>query len=290
MIKSMTGHGSVEKRFEYGTLSIEMRSVNSRYFDISIKGPDYLEIYKNDFSKILSEKLVRGRVTVFIKIEQENNDLLSVNTEVAKKIFKDLQELNKELGIEEKVTLKHLLEIPEIVREKEPQIEVKKLVSDITSILSDAADHMNDMRAIEGENLAEGLKNQLAIIQKSLTVIVGKIVERKKSYFEKYKELIKELAGDIKIDEDRLLQEVAVMAKKVDISEECDRIESHISQFLNYLEKNDAVGKKMNFLVQELNREMTTIGAKSESAEISQLVVNMKNELEKIREQVQNIL
>lgn len=290
MIKSMTGHGCVEKRSEYGNLSIELRSVNSRYFDISIKGPDYLELYKNDFTKLLSEKLVRGRVTVFIKVEQENQDVLCVNTEIAKHIYQDLQKLRQELEIDEEVTLKHLLEIPEIVREKEPEIEIETLIADIKEILAKAADRMNEMRQVEGQNLTDGIKNQLAYIQNNLAGIIEKISKRKASYFEKYMELIKELTQDINIDEDRLAQEVAIMAKKVDISEECDRITSHISQFMNYLEKDEPVGKKMNFLVQELNREMTTIGAKSESADISQLVVNMKNELEKIREQVQNIL
>ncbi len=290
MIKSMTGHGGVEKTTEYGNLSIEMRSVNSRYCDVSIKGPEYLEVYKNDFSKILSNKLNRGRITVFIKIEQESMDLISVNTEIATNIFKDLQKLSTDLGINETVTLKHLLNIPEIIREKQPEIEIKLIVKDIEEMLNDAVDNMDSMRAVEGENLAEVIKNQLTGIENSLSTITGKIIERKKSYFVKYKELISELAGDIKIDDDRLMQEVAIMSKKVDISEECDRIVSHISQFMNYLKQEEPVGKKMNFLVQELNREMSTIGAKSESAEISQLVVNMKNELEKIREQVQNIL
>jgi uncharacterized protein (TIGR00255 family) len=290
MIKSMTGHGCVEKLSEYGNISVEMRSVNSRYLDISIKAPEYLEVYKNDFSKILSEKLNRGRITVFIKIEQENNEILSVNVDVAKKLYGELQALNKELGIKETVTLRHLLEVPEIVREKEPKIEMGKLVADIKAILAQAADNMDSMRTVEGKNLAEGFKKQLQVIQSSLDSVKEKISHRKESYFKKYKDLIKELAGDIEIDNDRLTQEVAMMAKKVDISEECDRIESHISQFMDYLKKEDPVGKKMNFLVQELNREMTTIGAKSESADISQLVVTMKNELEKIREQVQNIL
>ena len=290
MIKSMTGHGGVEKSFDYGKISIEMRSVNSRYFDIIIKSPDFLELYKNDFNKILTEKLVRGRVTVFIKFEKNSEEIFTVNFDVAENIFKDLQQLRKNLGIDEPVNMTHLLEIPEVLKEKEPELDIELLVNDVNAMLSEAADKMTEMRDIEGQNLAEGIKTKLKIIEDNLTVVIAKIAERKTSYFQKYKNLINELITDINIDDDRLLQEVAMMTKKVDISEECDRIESHISQFFTYLSKNDAVGKKMNFLVQELNREMTTIGSKAESAEISQLVVNMKNELEKIREQVQNIL
>jgi len=286
----MTGHGGVEKSFDYGTISIEMRSVNSRYFDIIVKSPDFLELYKNDFNKILSEKLVRGRVTAFIKFEKNSEEIFTINFDAANNIFKDLQQLRENLGIEESVTMAHLLEIPEVLKEKEPELDIEVLVNDVKQMLSEAADKMTEMRDIEGQNLAEGIKTKLKIIEENQIIVIEKIANRKTSYFQKYKDLITELASDITIDEDRLLQEVAMMTKKVDISEECDRIESHISQFMSYLDKDDAVGKKMNFLVQELNREMTTIGSKAESAEISQLVVNMKNELEKIREQVQNIL
>ncbi|MFP4548212.1 MAG: YicC/YloC family endoribonuclease [Fidelibacterota bacterium] len=290
MIKSMTGHGCVEKTFDYGTISVEMRSVNSRYFDINIKNPDFLELYKNDLSRILSEKLYRGRVTVFIKYKPNAQENIAINFEAAEKIYQDIQSLKKRLKLTEPVELHHLLAIPEVLKEQDPEVDMEILLADIKQMLATAADKMNEMRAAEGENLAEVIAKKLTIIHDNLAVIKEKITNRKASYFEKYKELIQELASDINIDDDRLLQEVAIMTKKVDISEECDRIDSHISLFHQYIEGDHAAGKKMNFLVQELNREMTTIGSKSESAEISQLVVNMKNELEKIREQVQNIL
>jgi len=290
MIKSMTGHGCVEKTFDYGTISVEMRSVNSRYFDISIKNPDFLELYKNDLSKILSEKLHRGRVTVFIKYEANARENIAINFEAADKIYQDLQSLKKQLKLNEPVELHHLLSIPEVLKEQDPEVDMDILLVDIKQMLSRGADKMNEMRAAEGKNLAEVIAKKLTIVHDNLAIIKEKIDDRKASYFEKYKDLVQELARDINIDDERLLQEVAIMTKKVDISEECDRIDSHISLFHKYLDGDHAAGKKMNFLVQELNREMTTIGSKSESAEISQLVVNMKNELEKIREQVQNIL
>ena len=290
MIKSMTGNGCVEKTFDYGTVSIEMRSVNSRYFDLGIKSPDFLELYKNDLSRTLSEKLLRGRVTVFIKFEKNSSENYAINFEVAEKIYRELKQLQQKLGMEGPVKMSHLLEIPEVLQEVEPEADPEKIIDDIKAMLSAGADKMNEMRSIEGENLAAGILDKLKIIEKDLNDVSVMISERKESYFQKYKDLILELTQDINVDEERLCQEVALMTKKVDISEECDRIASHISQFEDYLNKNEPVGKKMNFLVQELNREMTTIGSKAESAEISQLVVNMKNELEKIREQVQNIL
>ncbi|MBN2279013.1 MAG: YicC family protein [Candidatus Marinimicrobia bacterium] len=290
MIKSMTGHGGIEKSFDFGILAIEMRSVNSRYLDIFLKAPDFLELYKNDFNKILSERLVRGRISVFIKFESNAKDTFCVNFDAAEKIFHDLERLRKNLAIDEPVTMTHLLEIPEVLKEKEPEIDMEILMDKVVKMLAETAQKLDDMRSIEGKNLADGIEMKLQEIERNLKEITNRIADRKISYFQKYKDLIRELSGDINIDGERLLQEVAIMTKKVDITEECDRIVSHISQFRNYMDKDDDAGKKMNFLVQEINREMTTIGSKAESAEISQLVVNMKNELEKIREQVQNIL
>ncbi len=290
MIRSMTGHGCAEKNLNYGTISIEMRSVNSRYFDALIKTPDFLELYKNNFNKTLSKKLTRGRVTVFIKFEPASLESQTISLDAAETLFSDLNKLKNRLGLSEEVTLSHLLEIPDILQENDPEVDPQTMLSDVQNILSVAADNMDKMRLIEGENLATVIDDNLNKISENLADIKNKIEDRKQSYFEKYSKLIKELSEDINIDDDRLVQEVAFMTKKVDISEECDRIDSHVSQFKNYLKDNGAVGKKMNFLVQELNREMTTIGSKSESAEISQLIVNMKNDLEKIREQVQNIL
>ncbi len=292
MIKSMTGYGKCSKDISSGMLAVEIRSVNSRYADVAIKVPEFLEMKKDDFASVLSRKLKRGRIQALITYNNNktNSSMFKINLDYAKNCFDELKKLESSLGLKDSITLEHLLEIPDLFTNEEPDIDLDEISGTIKELLSTAGDELTLMREDEGKYLTDEITKHLKNIQVDLNAIIIKIADRKQSYFQKYRDLINEMIGDRKLDEDRILQEVAIMTKKVDISEECERIASHTAQFEKYLKSDQEVGKKMNFLVQELNREMTTIGAKSESAEISHMVVNMKNELEKVREQVQNIL
>jgi len=292
MIRSMTGFGKVERELEQGILSVETRSVNSRYFDFSVRFPEIVENLEEEIKRRFSSSLVRGRVKVFITLNgaPDEKTPIQLNRDLVDRYRTLLQEANESLGSPEAVTLSHLLNFTDIFEVKAPENEAETLRDELFRAIDDVIAEVLKMQDAEGAHLAAEIKTHLDLIHNIATQIQKISVQNKQTYFEKVKDKLLLLTGDLNIDESRVIQEAALYSKKIDITEECERLDSHIRQFRTYYDSAEPVGKRMTFLIQEMNREVSTIGAKSENAEISHFVVEVKNELEKIREQAQNIL
>jgi uncharacterized protein (TIGR00255 family) len=292
MIRSMTGFGKIERELEQGALSVEVRSVNSRYFDFTIRFPEIFESLEEEIKRRFSSRLVRGRVKVFITLNGSSDEKkhIRLNRELVEHYRSLLEEARESLGSAEAVSLNHLLNFTDIFEVQIPENDTELLQDELNQVIDEAINQVLEMQRAEGAHLAEDIKTRLDLIQDITVRIKTVSIQNKQAYFEKLKEKLLLLTSDLDIDENRIIQEAALYSKKIDITEECERLDSHIRQFRTYFDSTEPVGKRMTFLIQEMNREISTIGAKSEDTEISHQVVEVKNELEKIREQAQNIL
>ncbi|MBU4446540.1 YicC family protein [bacterium] len=291
MIKSMTGFGKVERELENGALSVEVRSVNSRYFDFSVNMPEIFESCEEDIKRLFNNKLVRGSVklTIYLNGQQEQNKV-GLNRDLLDHYCELLNQASESLVSDEPVRLDHLLNFPEIFECKPVEFDEEKINKELFKALEDAVSDLVKMQEKEGENLAIEIKRHLDITHDVILKIKTLSSQLKDEYYKKSRAKLMSFLDDLNIDENRIIQEAAIFSKKIDITEECERLDSHLNQFRSYFDPDEPVGKRMIFLLQEMNREISTIGAKSESAQISHLVVDVKNELEKIREQALNIL
>jgi uncharacterized protein (TIGR00255 family) len=281
MIQSMTGFGSGAN----DTFMVEIRSLNHRYLDIFIKMPSYLNQYEIPLRNILKGKFQRGRLDVVVTVNKEKASRCAINREMAKNIYTALQDLQTDLLIPGEITIETLSGYREILTEEEPEYNVDELLSAV----HEAGKGLEAMRLHEGKLLMEDLRGRI----ESLNVMNDKIKSRAPAEIpglrEKFTERLKLILDTEAIDSNRVLQEAAILAEKLDISEEITRIESHVRQFVEILNKGTTVGKKLDFILQELGREVNTLSYKSADYSISSLVIDMKTEIEKIREQVQNI-
>jgi len=281
MIQSMTGFGSSEKN----GFRVEIRSLNHRFMDISIKTPPHLSQHDIPLRNILREKFQRGRFDVTVSTDNHKVIQVNINKEMARKIYNAFQELQKELSIPGQIGVDTLAGYKELLIEEEPQYDIDALYA----AFHEAVSNLEAMRIREGKMLTEEQRQRA----ESLKVINDKIKSLTPHLLEKNKEKFYERLGlilDVKeMDSMRVMQEAAIMVEKLDISEEVNRIENHIKQFRETLDEGNVVGRKLDFLLQEIGREVNTIAAKSSDYTISSLTVDMKIEIEKMREQVQNI-
>lgn len=292
MIKSMTGFGRGESADEVHNFSVEIKTINHRYNDIIIKMPKHLGYLEEKIKRIIKDRISRGRVEVYIKLEYINESGIEVKVDIplAKAYQTGLDTLIKELNIEENIKLSHILGISEIIKTERKELD-EDLVWDCLRIaLETALDNVITMRVNEGLALKKDMENQLIKIQDLIAKIGIRSPLVVLEYKEKLKERIEELLGvDCNVDKERLSYEVVFFADKSDINEEVIRLKSHIKQFSRSLEEKEPVGRKLDFLIQEMNREINTIGSKANDLTICNYVVDIKSELEKTREQVQNV-
>ena len=292
MIKSMTGFGRGESADEVHNFSVEIKTINHRYNDIIIKMPKHLGYLEEKIKRIIKDRISRGRVEVYIKLEYINESGIEVKVDIplAKAYQIGLDTLIKELNIEENIKLSHILDISEIIKTERKELD-EDLVWDCLRIaLETALDNVITMRVNEGLALKKDMENQLIKIQDLIAKIGIRSPLVVLEYKEKLKERIEELLGvDCNVDKERLSYEVVFFADKSDINEEVIRLKSHIKQFSMSLEEKEPVGRKLDFLIQEMNREINTIGSKANDLTICNYVVDIKSELEKTREQVQNV-
>jgi uncharacterized protein (TIGR00255 family) len=292
MISSMTGYGHGEAAEKKTTAVAEVRTVNSRYLEVASRLPRSLSLRENDVKELVRTKFSRGKVNVVISITQENdNELpLKINVSAAKAYYKLLTSLRKTVKIQDKVTLDHLLKFPEVLEmdgfdqndEHEWALAQKALETALINVA--------EMRKREGGELLKDLVERLNVINGTLDKIEELAKTRLPSERQRLEDRLKELVADNRIiDNNRLETELALFADRLDLTEECVRFRSHNKFFLTALQQEEGAGRKLNFLVQEMNREANTIGAKANNADIAHLVVAVKEELEKIREQLQNI-
>ena len=286
MIQSMTGYGRGTAGKGINKITSLVKVVNGRYLDIKIRG---IEIEPSDYNEIrnlLIEKLVRGTVQVTIEVENKNNlETLSFNKDRFEAIEGILIEVQKKYG--RHLEMSDIINSNDLFYYSEPQsLDSKLLINSVTK----ACDEVNSMRKKEGGKLKSDLDDRLNVLIKLLLKLEKQIPEETKKRAKKYRVRVGELAQDISIDESRIIQEIAILAEKADITEEVVRLKSHFDQFKSIIAKTEPVGKQLNFLIQEISREMNTIGSKTSSNDLINTIIIMKDELEKIREQTQNIL
>lgn len=291
MVKSMTGYGRGESTGNGKIWSVEMKTVNHRFLDINIKLPRQYSLLEEKIRSVVKKQAARGRIDIYIKVEEENESSRKVKLDkvLAKEYYNNLRELAETLHINFAPTVIEIASLPEVMDVEQPEEDLDQIWPSLEEAIIAALNSVMQMRESEGKELAKDLHGRLNTIKQ----LVEKIEDRNPQFVEEYKaklqERVSELAGEIDIDEDRLAAEVVIMADRSNITEEIVRLYSHLKQFSDNLQEEGTIGRKLDFLVQEIHREVNTIGSKSSDTEISNLVVNIKSELEKIKEQVQNI-
>ncbi len=292
MITSMTGFGRGEASENGIAVTVELKSVNSRYLDISLRLPQSLQDKELDIKEILQQHVERGKVNVSIRVDKSDTGEpeITFNENLVQGYKEMLNDLRKAAGIEEPITLKTFLEFNDIFESREDDEETKEQIWALSQqAVKDAANKLKKMRLQEGSQLENDLNQRIDHIEKMLNIVMDKVDGRSEEIKEDLIERINELIDSDKIDPDRLEMEVAVLVDKMDITEEIVRTQSHIKFFREAVNNENAVGRRLNFLSQEINREINTIGSKANDSEISQYIVKAKESLEQIREQVQNV-
>jgi uncharacterized protein (TIGR00255 family) len=290
MIKSMTGYGKGEASYGGGGITVEIRSVNHRYGEVFVKLPRNMIAFENDVRKIVSERLKRGKIEVFVQHEQGTAGVsLAVNIPLAKAYHEALNSLKIELGLAGEVTLPLVASQKDVLSSDENRVMDESLGDALLSAVRTGVENLESMRSREGEALLDELRKR----KETVAGLVGEVARRAPAVVSDYgvrlKERLAQLLADSTVGEERLAQEVAIMADRCDITEELVRLDSHLKQFDATLALGEPVGRKLDFLLQEMGREVNTVGAKANDAEIAFRVVELKTEIEKIREQVQNI-
>ncbi|HOP41710.1 MAG TPA: YicC family protein [Geobacteraceae bacterium] len=290
MIKSMTGYGKAEAVLEQGKITIEMRSVNHRYGEISVKLPRSLICFENEVRKTVSSRLKRGKIDVFIQLDTVADSRPPVvNVALARAYHAAFLTLSEDLGLREPISLSLLVSQKDVLSVGESDIEADSMREDLLSAVESAVSAMETMRLREGRELVEDLRGR----RRNLSLLIDAVSRRSSlvpaEYAEKLSLRLAQFGAKNLPDEARLAQEVVLMADRCDITEELVRFGSHLVQFDAALESSEPVGRKLDFLLQEMGREVNTIGSKANDGEIAGCVVELKAELEKIREQVQNI-
>ncbi len=287
----MTGFGRGEGETTLGKVFVETRSVNHRYCDINVKLPKRLAPFENRIKELIRSQVSRGRIDLSVKLDSfgEERIQLSVDLHLAEQYYRALQSLKESLQLKDKITLELLAGAKDVITAKEEMGDLEPCWQEILPILKRSFHELDEMKRSEGESLARDLQQRLERISHQLGEIKQLYPSRMEGYRKRLHERLLSLLEGIDVDPSRFQQEVAFLAERSDITEEIVRAESHLAQLLTALKGEDPVGRKMDFLLQEIHREVNTVSAKANDADISQRVVDIKAELEKIREQVQNI-
>jgi uncharacterized protein (TIGR00255 family) len=291
MLKSMTGFGKAEGETSLGRVFVELRSINHRYCDISIKMPKRLAPFETRIKEMIRSEVSRGRVDVSLKLDATGEGRLQLNVDLhlAEQYYKALMTLKEKLQLKEDITLGLLAGAKDLITAKEEMEDVEPYWQEIVPILKQSLKAMDEMKRWEGELLEKDLQLRFERIHGELESIKQQLPSFLNAYWSRLHERLRSFLGSAEVDYARFQQEVAFLAERTDITEEIVRAESHLTQFNILLKSKESVGRKMDFLLQEIHREVNTISAKANDAEISQRTVEIKSELEKIREQVQNI-
>lgn len=290
MIYSMTGYGKASISKNKITVTVEIRSVNSRFYEISLKLPSILSDYEYEIKELIRSKVQRGKLSVVIHFKKDGveNHFLSIDTNRLKQELALIQKVKKISGIKEDVKLEHLLGSKEIFISQEAELS-KSEFDLVKSAISNAVGKLISMKKKEGVELAKDFSARIEKINRKVAGIEKDYRQSVIEYFNKLKQRVRELINNVEINEDRLNAELALIADRADITEECVRLKSHLKLFKDSLKNETEPGKKLNFLCQEMNREANTISSKSISTSIIHSSIYIKEEIEKIREQIQNI-
>ncbi len=291
MVKSMTGFGRACKEINGYVITVELKSVNHRYFDFSARTPRQYGFIDDKIKSFVNSKVARGKIDCYVGIEALNTESADVvvNNTLASAYVKALKELSHSYDLKEDYGAATVARFPDVLVVKKAEEDEEKIWQLVKQVAEEAIDKFTQMRCVEGKKMYDDVYSRSQFILDTVSFIEERSPQTVKEYNDKLVERVHELLGDVTLDEGRILQEVAIYADKVAVAEETVRLRSHISQLREFISSDEAVGRKLDFLVQEINRETNTIGSKCNDVEIAKKVVDIKAEIEKIREQIQNI-
>ena len=291
MIRSMTGYGGAKGVSGKLEVSIEIKSVNNRYLDCTIKMPRVFSSFEENLKALVQKYISRGKVDVFVSIDSSNADDVEIklNRPLAEAYLTTLRSMKDEYNLSGSIEVMDLAGFPDVLKAEKREADTDRLCSDISAVLEEALVGFNEMRSREGMKLSADISERLERIEKLNDTAMEISPVSVADYRRKLEARMQEVLQSASIDEARILTEAAIFADRVAINEETVRLRSHIEQLREMLVSRESVGRKIDFIVQEFNREANTIGSKGNDAEMARIIVDMKAEIEKIREQAQNI-
>ena len=291
MIKSMTGYGRAVETVNGREFTVEVRSVNNRYLDCSVRLPRILSFGEETVKQAVKNAISRGKVDVYITVRSEGGDEVQVtlNKAVLESYLDAMRQMVTEYGVADDISAASVSRLPEVFSLEKPQVDEEQLLADLMSVVAKALEGYNAMRATEGEALDKDLRSRGETILQLVAKVEEGNVQTVIDYRTRLENKLKEVLANTALDESRILTEAAIFADKVAVDEETVRLRSHLQQMNDMLTAGGAVGRKLDFLLQEMNREANTIGSKCTDVALARIVVDIKAELEKIREQTQNI-
>lgn len=291
MVKSMTGYGRSQKTINDMNITVEMKSVNHRYFELNARVPRAFGFLEEKLKAFCRQQVVRGKIEMFVSVDLSETALteIEINHDFADSYVKALKSLAENYGLQDDISVSTVARNSDVFKITNKEIDEDALTAAVIEVAGEAVNSFINMREKEGERLKLDIENRVGTIIKKVEFIEEKAPETVKQYRERLEQKVKELLDAANIDDQRIITETAIFADKVAVDEETVRLRSHLKQLCDLLEKGNDIGKKLDFIVQEMNRETNTIGSKAQNLEIAQCVVDIKSEIEKIREQVQNI-
>ncbi len=290
MIKSMTGYGRETFLINMREYQVEIKSVNHRYLDISVRVPKIISYLEESIKKEISKHVKRGKIDVFIGFDNNSSDgnEVKINTEIAKIYIQELKTLAERENISSNIEVTEISKFPDVLKIKN-SFDEELIKSELMQCVGKAIESLIEMRSVEGKEIFNDINSRIIKINSKISEINSYSTRLIDEYIVKLENRIKELVKDQEVDKTRLAQEVVIYADKCSVEEEIMRLNSHILQFQDLLNSKEAIGKKLDFIIQEMNRETNTIGSKANNLEITKNVIDIKTELENIREQIQNV-
>ena len=291
LIKSMTGYGRNEAILDGKKISCEIKSVNHRYSDYSVKVPRYYGFMEDRVRKFVSEYISRGKVDIYVSIENfgDTDREILLNEGIAKTYLDALYQLRDTFGLKDDISVMNVARYSEIFKTQKVEEDEEELWNKVVEVMKPAVEQFVEMREREGERILKDLSERVEYMRELAKKVEARSDITVEEYRNRLYSKIKEVLDDRNIDEARVLTEVAIFADKVAVNEELVRLESHFNEFYEIVNKNEPAGRKLDFLIQEINREINTTGSKANDIEVAKIVVELKGETEKLREQVQNV-
>mgnify|MGYP000174505745 FL=1 len=288
---SMTGYGSAKGSVEGQEITVELKSVNNRYLDCSVRLPRNFLFAEDTVKQAVSAGVSRGKVDVFVSAQasQDSGTVVSVNEELARGYRDAVAHIAETLGLESGLNAFSLARFPDVLTVERRELDKDKAAAALSEITAKAVEEFNAMREHEGERLRRDMLGKLETIEGLVSVVEERSPQTVKEYRERLEARLRDILADRSLDEQRVITEAAIFADRTAVDEETVRLRSHIAQFRTMLEEGSPIGRKMDFLVQEFNRESNTIGSKCSDASLAKVVVDLKSEIEKSREQLQNV-
>lgn len=288
---SMTGYGSAKGSVEGQEITVELKSVNNRYLDCSVRLPRNFLFAEDTVKQAVSAGVSRGKVDVFVSAQasQDSGTVVSVNEKLARGYRDAVARIAETLGLESGLNAFSLARFPDVLTVERRELDKDKAAAALSEITAKAVEEFNAMREREGERLRRDMLGKLETIEGLVSVVEERSPQTVKEYRERLEARLRDILADRSLDEQRVITEAAIFADRTAVDEETVRLRSHIAQFRTMLEEGSPIGRKMDFLVQEFNRESNTIGSKCSDASLAKVVVDLKSEIEKIREQLQNV-